>query len=146
MEEFSVPALVAEPTTDNLGELVVRQAERMPDRVVFARRVDGRWQDITAAEFARDVEQVARGLVAAGVQPGDRVALMCKTRYAWTLVDFAIWTAGAVTVPIYETSSPEQVAWILGNSGAVACVVETPAHAEAVASARSELRSLRDVW
>jgi long-chain acyl-CoA synthetase len=146
VEEFSVPALVAEPTTDNLGELVVRQAERMPDRVVFARRVDGRWQDVTAAEFARDVEQVARGLVAAGVQPGDRVALMCKTRYEWTLVDFAIWTAGAVTVPIYETSSAEQVAWILGNSGAVACVVETSAHAEAVASARSELGSLRDVW
>jgi long-chain acyl-CoA synthetase len=146
VEEFSVPALVAEPTTDNLGELVVRQAERMPDRVVFARRVDGRWQDVTAAEFARDVERVARGLVAAGVQPGDRVALMCKTRYEWTLVDFAIWTAGAVTVPIYETSSAEQVAWILGNSGAVACVVETSAHAEAVASARSELGSLRDVW
>jgi long-chain acyl-CoA synthetase len=146
VEEFSVPALVAEPTTHNLGELVVRQAERMPDRVVFARRVDGRWQDVTAAEFARDVEQVARGLVAAGVQPGERVALMCKTRYEWTLVDFAIWTAGAVTVPIYETSSAEQVAWILGNSGAVACVVETSAHAEAVASARSELGSLRDVW
>jgi long-chain acyl-CoA synthetase len=144
--EFSVPALVPEPTTGNLSDLVVRHAERNPHRVVFARPVQGRWQDVTAAEFAADVEQVARGLVAAGVQPGDRVALMCRTRYEWTLVDFAIWTAGAVTVPIYETSSAEQVAWILGDSGAVACVVETPAHAEAVASARGELSQLRDVW
>jgi long-chain acyl-CoA synthetase len=144
--EFSVPALVAEPTTGNLGDLVVRHAERIPDRVVFARRVADGWQDVTAAQFAREVEQVARGLVAAGIEPGDRVALMCKTRYEWTLVDFAIWTAGAVTVPIYETSSAEQVAWILGDSGAVACVVETPAHAEAVASVRADLAALRDVW
>ena len=146
MAEFSVPALVAEPTTGNLSDLVVRHAERTPHRVVFARRVQGRWQDVTAAEFAHDVGQVARGLIAAGVEPGDRVALMCKTRYEWTLVDFAIWTAGAVTVPIYETSSAEQVAWILGDSGAVACVVETPAHAEAVSSVRGELGQLRDVW
>jgi long-chain acyl-CoA synthetase len=144
--EFSVPALVPEPTTGNLSDLVVRHAERTPHRVVFARPVQGRWQDVTAAEFAADVEQVARGLVAAGVQPGDRVGLMCRTRYEWTLVDFAVWTAGAITVPIYETSSAEQVAWILGDSGAVACVVETPAHAEAVASARGELTQLRDVW
>jgi long-chain acyl-CoA synthetase len=144
--EFSVPALVAEPTTGNLSDLVVRTAERTPHRVVFARPVQGRWQDVTAAEFAADVEQVARGLVAAGVEPGDRVALMSHTRYEWTLVDFAIWTAGAVTVPIYETSSAEQVAWILGDSGAVACVVETPEHAAAVTSVRGELSQLRDVW
>jgi long-chain acyl-CoA synthetase len=144
--EFTVPALVAEPTTGNLSDLVVRHAERTPHRVVFARRVQGRWQDVTAAEFAQDVERVARGLVAAGVEPGDRVALMSKTRYEWTLVDFAIWTVGAVTVPIYETSSAEQVAWILADSGAVACVVETPAHAEAVSSVRGELGQLRDVW
>jgi long-chain acyl-CoA synthetase len=144
--EFSVPPLVAEPTTGNLSDLVVRHAERTPHRVLFARRVQGRWQDVTAAEFAQDVEQVARGLVAAGVEVGDRVALMSKTRYEWTLVDFAVWTVGAVTVPIYETSSAEQVAWILGDSGAVACVVETPEHAKAVTSVRGELAQLRDVW
>jgi len=144
--EYSVPALVPEPTTGNLSDLVVRHAERTPHRVLFARQVQGRWQDVTAAEFAQDVEQVARGLVAAGVEPGDRVALMSKTRYEWTLVDFAIWTVGAVTVPIYETSSAEQVAWILADSGAVACVVETPEHAQAVSSVRGELSQLRDVW
>jgi long-chain acyl-CoA synthetase len=144
--EFSVPALVAEPTTGNISSLVVKHATENPGRVLFSRRVQGRWQDVTAAEFAADVERVARGLVAAGVQAGDRVALMSKTRYEWTLVDFAIWSAGAITVPIYETSSAEQVSWILSDSGAVACVVETATHAKIVGSVRSELSALGDVW
>ncbi len=146
MAEFSVPALVAEPTTGNTSSLVVKHAQENPDRVLFSRRVQGRWHDVTAAQFAADVEQLALGLVAAGVQAGDRVALMSKTRYEWTLVDFAIWSAGAVTVPIYETSSAEQVSWILSDSGAVACVVETPAHAKVVGSVRGELSALADVW
>jgi long-chain acyl-CoA synthetase len=144
--EFSVPALVAEPTTGNTSSLVVKHAAETPDRVLFSRRVQGRWQDVTAAEFAAQVQQVALGLVAAGIQPGDRVALMSKTRYEWTLVDFAIWSAGAITVPIYETSSAEQVAWILSDSGATACVVETASHAKTVGSVRGELPTLSDVW
>ncbi|GAB3596751.1 AMP-dependent synthetase/ligase [Angustibacter peucedani] len=146
MPEFSVPALVAEPTTGNTSSLVVKHAEQDPGLVLFSRRVDGRWQDVTAAEFAGEVEALARGLVAAGVDAGDRVALMSKTRYEWTLVDFAIWSVGAVTVPIYETSSAEQVSWILGDSGAVACVVETAAHAKTVGSVRGEISTLKDVW
>ena len=146
MVEFSVPLLVPLATSGNLGSLVVRQADERPHRVVFSRPAQGRWQDVTAAEFRTEVEQVARGLIAAGVQPGDRVGLMSKTRYEWTLVDFAIWTAGAVTVPIYETSSAEQVGWVLGDSGAVACVVETPAHARSVSSAREQAPALVDVW
>ena len=129
MAEFAVPLLVPLATSGNLSGLVVRQADELPHRVLFSRRAQGRWQDVTAEEFRAEVEQVARGLIAAGIKVGDRVALMAKTRYEWTLVDFAIWTAGAVTVPVYETSSSEQVSWILSDSGAVACVVETPAHA-----------------
>jgi long-chain acyl-CoA synthetase len=125
---------------------VVRQATERPHRVVFSRRTQGRWQDVTAAEFRDEVERVARGLIAAGVGVGDRVGLMAKTRYEWTLVDFAIWTAGAITVPIYETSSAEQVGWILSDSGAVACVVETPAHARAVSAVKDDTPTLVDVW
>ena len=109
MNESAVPLLVPLATTGNISTLVVRQATERPHRVVFSRRTQGRWQDVTAAEFRDEVERVARGLIAAGVGVGDRVGLMAKTRYEWTLVDFAIWTAGAVTVPIYETSSAEQV-------------------------------------
>ncbi len=146
MLESAVPALVAEPTTGNTSVLVERHAEQNPELVLFSRRVQGRWQDVTAAQFAADVQALAQGLVAAGVQPGDRVGLMSKTRYEWTLVDFAIWSVAAVTVPIYETSSAEQVAWILSDSGAVACVVETANHGKAVATMRSDVPALKDVW
>ena len=108
-----------------------------------ARKVDGDWQDVTATDFLAEVHAAAKGLIAAGVQPGDRVALMSRTRYEWMLIDFAIWSAGAVTVPVYETSSAEQVQWILGDSGATAVVVELDAHAAAVESVRDRLPALR---
>ncbi len=146
MVEFTVPLLVPLAATGNLSSMVVRQAQERAHRVVFSRRTQGRWQDVTAAEFRAEVEAVARGLIAAGIAPGDRVALMSRTRYEWTLVDFAIWTAGAVTVPVYETSSADQVQWILADSGAVAVVVETPAHARTVASVRGQTPALVDVW
>ena len=146
MVEFSMPALVAEPTTGNASSIVVEHAARTPELVLFSRRSDGGWADVTAAEFAAQVDELARGLLAAGVGVGDRVALMSKTRYEWTLVDYAIWSIGAVTVPVYETSSAEQVSWILSDSGAVAAVIETPAHARTVASVRGELPGLKDVW
>ncbi len=142
-----VVAPVVAPTTEgNLAQTVVVNAQEVPDQVVFATRSGAGWQDVTAAQFADDVARLAKGLVAAGVDVGDRVALMSRTRYEWTLVDYAIWTAGAVTVPIYETSSPDQVAWILEDSGAVAVVVETATHAGAVAAVRDRLPGLRDVW
>ena len=112
----------------------------------FARRGADGWRDVTCAQFHAEVVGLARGLIAAGVQPGDRVALMSKTRYEWTLVDFAIWAAGCVTVPIYETSSAEQVEWILSDSGAVAVVVETDRHAATVAEVRDRVPGLREVW
>jgi long-chain acyl-CoA synthetase len=143
--EYSVPALVAEPTCANLAQLVVAKSQQ-PDAVLFSRPVGDGWHDVTAAQFRSDVEDVARGLVAAGVQAGDRVALMSRTRYEWTVVDFAIWTAGGITVPIYETSSPEQIAWILSDSQSVACVVETAAHAASLSTVRDQLSVLKDVW
>ena len=143
----NVVAPIVPPTTEgNLADTVVRNAQQTPDRVVFSTRAAGGWQDVTAAAFADEVGRLAKGLLGAGIQVGDRVGLMSRTRYEWTLVDYAIWTAGAVTVPIYETSSPEQVAWILEDSGAVAVVVETAAHASAVTAVRDRLPALRDVW
>jgi long-chain acyl-CoA synthetase len=142
-----VVAPVVAPTTEgNLAQTVVVNAQEVPDKVVFSTRSGAGWQDVTAARFADDVARLAKGLIAAGVDVGDRVALMSRTRYEWTLADYAIWTAGAVTVPIYETSSPDQVAWILEDSGAVAVVVETATHAGAVTSVRDRLPGLRDVW
>ncbi|WP_347060692.1 AMP-dependent synthetase/ligase [Blastococcus sp. HT6-30] len=113
--------------------------------VGLRRRRDGRWHDVTWAEFAGEVAGVAKGLVAAGVAPGDRVALQAKTRYEWTVFDYAIWTAGAVVVPIYETSSPDQVGWILSDSGATAVIVERDEHATAVDSVRDQAPELRSV-
>ncbi|MEU6109549.1 AMP-dependent synthetase/ligase [Streptomyces albidoflavus] len=146
MREFSLPALYEVPADGNLTDIVRRNAERHPDVAVIARKVDGAWEDLTATAFLAEVRAAAKGLMASGVQPGDRVGLLSRTRYEWTLMDFAIWSAGAVTVPVYETSSPEQIEWILGDSGAVACVVETPAHAASVESVRGELPALKHVW
>jgi long-chain acyl-CoA synthetase len=146
VQEFTAPLLAAPATTETIGDYAIRNAEIDPDGIAFRRRVGGRWTDITHAEFKEQVVALARGLVAAGVNAGDRVALMSRTRYEWTLADFAIWSAGAVTVPIYETSSAEQVQWILSDSGAVAVIVETPAHASTVGEVRTETPDLRDVW
>jgi long-chain acyl-CoA synthetase len=129
-----------------LPDAVFDNAAANPDDVVFTRKVDGRWAPVTAKEFATEVSALAAGLVAAGVGPGDRVGLMSKTRYEWTLVDYAIWSAGAVTVPIYETSSAEQVQWNLGDSGAVAVVVESPAHQATLEEVRDQLPDLRSSW
>jgi long-chain acyl-CoA synthetase len=146
LREFSLPALYEVPADGNLTDLVRRNATQHPDVPVLARKRDGQWQDVTAAEFLAEVVAVAKGLVAAGVRPGDRVALMSRTRYEWPLLDFAVWSAGGVTVPVHETSSPEQAAWILGDSGAVCALVETGAHRKAVESVRDDLPGLTHVW
>jgi long-chain acyl-CoA synthetase len=147
VREFSVPATDVVGADDTLVDAVYAAASGHPDAVAFRRRgVDGSWGEVTAGEFAAQVTAVARGLVKAGVGPGDRVALLSRTRYEWTLIDYAILAAGAVTVPIYETSSAEQVSWILSNSGAVAIVVENEGHAALVAQVRDDLADLRLVW
>ncbi|WP_405741211.1 AMP-dependent synthetase/ligase [Streptomyces sp. NBC_01525] len=146
MREFSLPALYEVPSDGNLTDLIRRNAAQHPDVAVVGRKVDGAWQDVTATAFLAEVRAVAKGLMASGIQPGDRIGLMSRTRYEWTLLDFAIWSAGAITVPVYETSSAEQIQWILGDSGAVACLVETPAHETAVASVRDRLPALAHIW
>src|SRR4051812_10756345 len=106
----------------------------------------GQWQDVTWTQFGDQVAGVAKGLIASGIGAGDRVALQARTRYEWTVCDFAIWTAGAVTVPVYETSSADQVAWILSDSGATAAIVEKSEHAEAMESVRDQAPDLGPVW
>ena len=118
MQEFSVPAAFVAGPDDRVTDDVFTNEEKWPDEVGLKRKVNGTWTPVTWREFAGQVRGVAAGLIAAGIQPGDRVALMSATRFEWTLVDYAILTAGAVTVPVYPTSSLEQVKWILGDSGA----------------------------
>ncbi|MER7999250.1 AMP-dependent synthetase/ligase [Streptomyces sp. NPDC095613] len=146
MREFSLPALYEVPSDGNLTDLVRRNATQHPDVAVLGRKVGGVWTDVTAAQFLAEVRTVAKGLIAAGVRPGDRVALMSRTRFEWVQLDFAIWTAGGVTVPVYETSSAEQLQWILGDSGAVAAIVENDGHVATLESVRAALPDLRKVW
>ncbi|RAO48948.1 Long-chain-fatty-acid--CoA ligase [Micromonospora saelicesensis] len=152
MREFSVPPIVTVGDAANLTDPVWDNAEVAPDTVQFARptpRTDGtvtEWTEVTCLQFRDEVAAVARGLIAAGIEPGARVGLMSRTRYEWTLLDYAIWAVGAVTVPIYETSSAEQAAWILEDSNAVAVVVESEAHAALIAGVRHRLPELGQVW
>ncbi|MCE0538321.1 AMP-binding protein [Kineosporia rhizophila] len=145
MREIIVPRSFPLDAEESLCDIVVGNAEKRPHHVSFRRPVAAGWQDVTAAEFLGEVVSCAKGLVALGVQPGDRVALMARTRYEWTLLDVAIWFAGGISVPVYETSSAEQVRWILADSGAVAIVVETAAHRETVGQVRGEVSGLREV-
>src|SRR5690348_14770727 len=142
MREYSTPTAVDIPESAGLTDAIFERAARDPGAVVMRRRGAARgagWQDVSARQFADDVTTLAKGLMAAGIAVGDRVGLMSRTRYEWTVADYAIWAAGAVGVPIYETSSADQVKWILSDSGAKAAFVETAAHEETVREAVPEL-------
>lgn len=132
MTEFTIPAIIPAATAGNLTNLVAERAWFEPDRITMSRPLGDGWQPLTARQIEEEIRATAKGLVAAGIQIGDRVAIMARTRYEWTILDFAIWYAGGCVVPIYETSSAEQVDWILNDSGAVGLIVETPAHRELV--------------
>ncbi|WAH97933.1 AMP-dependent synthetase/ligase [Arthrobacter sp. MMS18-M83] len=149
MREFSVPPLVNVAPETNITDLVVRQAAKPSNPALFAKlNGAGQWQDIRATEFLEDVSALAKGLIANGVGLGDRVGIMSRTRYEWSLVDFAVWFAGGVSVPIYETSSPSQVAWNLGDSGAVAAFAESAHHEDIIRQAVTAegLSSVAHVW
>jgi long-chain acyl-CoA synthetase len=146
VKTVTVPPLVTPQAEGNLSDLPVRNGNNRPHRVAFCKQSSGTWVDVTNAEFLADVRALAKGLMAAGIGPGERVAIMSKTRYEWTLADFAVWTAGAVSVPIYETSSAEQVAWIISDAGCAAVILETPTQANTLAGVRTDLPHLRDVW
>lgn len=130
MREITEPNAVDLPAHGSLTDALLQHAAAAPDRVAMVRRSGGEWIDTTTSELLQLVRATAKGFVAAGVRPGDRVALMSRTRHEWTILDYAIWYAGGVTVPIYETSSVDQIQWILRDSGAVALVVETQHHLE----------------
>jgi long-chain acyl-CoA synthetase len=132
MTTYSVDPLVPAATEGNLTELIAHRAWFEPERVMMSRPLGEGWQPVTAREVEAEVRATAKGLVAAGINVGDRVAIMARTRYEWTILDFAIWYAGGCVVPIYETSSAEQVDWILSDSGSVGVIVEAPTHRELV--------------
>jgi long-chain acyl-CoA synthetase len=132
MNEISIPAIIPPAAAGNLTNLISERAWFEPERIVASRPFGDGWQPVTAKEFEDEIRTVAKGLIASGINAGDRVAIMARTRYEWTILDFAIWYSGAVPVPIYETSSAEQVDWILSDSGAVAIIVETSVLAEVV--------------
>ncbi|CAB4340679.1 MAG: AMP-binding protein [Actinobacteria bacterium] len=132
MNEISTPAIIEAATTGNLTDLVADRARNEPERITMSRPLGDGWQPVTAREVDEEIRATTKGLVAAGIQIGDRVAIMARTRYEWTILDFAIWYAGGCVVPIYETSSAEQVDWILNDSGSVGLIVETPTHKELV--------------
>ncbi|GAB3655613.1 AMP-dependent synthetase/ligase [Zhihengliuella somnathii] len=148
VHEKSVAPLIVSPKETNATDFVLRQEANPENLALFAvPNDDGTWTDISAKEFAEDARRVAKGLVASGLKPGDRIGIMSRTRYEWTLVDFAIWFAGCVSVPVYETSSPSQVAWILGDSEAHAAFVEAGRHENVVRqAAQQEQLAIEEVW
>lgn len=149
MREYSSPLRIHSPENSNITDLLLRHANSAANPALFSvPAANGDWQDITASQFAADVSAIARGFITSGIEQGSRICLMARTRYEWTLVDFAIWYAGCITVPIYETSSPSQVAWIIADSGARAVVVESANHENVVRQAahQESLDELDEVW
>ncbi|WP_055587487.1 AMP-dependent synthetase/ligase [Streptacidiphilus griseoplanus] len=148
MRDFSVPPLVEPPCSGGLADTVYQVAAQEPQRIQLARRVPGAagWSEVTASAFRDEVTALAKGLLASGVRFGDRVAIMARTRYEWTQFSYALWSIGAQVVPIYPTSSSEQVSWILADSRAVACVVEHEDDAMTVGAACDGLPTLKRIW
>ncbi|MDX6314526.1 MAG: long-chain acyl-CoA synthetase [Streptomyces sp.] len=145
--QVSVPPLVAAAVHGSLADIPFGNAAEAPDEPVLSRKDEqGHWLDVTAAVFRDEVLAVAKGLVAAGLRPGDRFAIMARTSYEWTLLDFAAWAAGLITVPIYPTSSASQTAWILADSGAVACAVETVDQSRLITGVRDRIPGLQHLW
>ncbi|WP_433544896.1 AMP-dependent synthetase/ligase [Streptomyces sp. CA-294286] len=147
MREFTVPPVAASPQVGGVADAVFQHAEQDPHRVALGRKsADGRWRDVSAGQFRDEVLALAKGLLAQGVRFGDRVAIMSRTRYEWTLFDFALWAVGAQPVPVYPTASADQVHWTLHDSEVVACVVENEDHAMTIASVIDRLPGLTRLW
>ncbi|MTE17357.1 AMP-dependent synthetase/ligase [Nocardia aurantiaca] len=146
MREFEVPATYTIPENANMSDGAFRHAEKTPNLVVF-NTPDGKggWNDVTAAAFAKTVTDVAKGLIASGIELGDRVAIMAQTSYEWVVLDFAIWAAGGCTVAIYDSSSAEQARWILADSATKLTVVQNDKHRATIAEVEGGLDSLKEV-
>jgi len=147
VKEFVVPAVVTPDPKANATDLLIDRVRQTPDAALFSLPTsDGGWTDVSTAEFHRQVVALAKGFVAAGVKPGDKIGFMCKVRYEWTLVDFAAWFAGAVLVPVYETSSPSQIQYILDDSEAHHMIVETAEHFARFDEIASDVPQIGHVW
>src|SRR6478609_4061976 len=146
VDQYFVPPVVTADPEANTTDLLIERVRLTPDEPLFAVPDGAGWKDVSAADFLAQVKAVAKGLVASGIEPGDKIGLMCKTRYEWTLIDFATWFAGAVLVPIYETSSPAQVQWNLSDSGATAIIVETADHFARFDEVHADLPDVTRVW
>ena len=144
--QFDTPALVPADPQANTTQVLLDRVRETPNNALFSLPVDGGWKDVTSSEFHNQVVALAKGFIASGIKQGDRVGLMCKTRYEWSLIDFAMWFAGAALVPIYETSAPSQIQWILEDSEAVALIVETPDHLKRFEEIRSDAPFVHSVW
>jgi len=147
VREIHVPAVVPADPQANATDLLLDRLRLTPDLALFALPDgSGGWKDKSVREFYNEVVALAKGFIHAGVAPGDRIGFMCKTRYEWTLVDFAAWFAGAILVPVYETSAPAQIQYTLDNSGATWLIVETAEHFTRFDEVRSELPAIKEVW
>jgi long-chain acyl-CoA synthetase len=146
VREARTAALAPRRTTGSTADIPFTNAAEAPDAVVLRREEHGAWRPVTAAAFAQEVTAVAKGLIAAGLEPGDRVAVMSRTRYEWTVLDFAVWSAGGRTVPVYPTSSAEQVGWIVRDSGARYVVTETAQNTAAVTTGTAAHPEPPRVW
>jgi long-chain acyl-CoA synthetase len=147
MRSYELPSLVESATHENITDLLLNRVRKTPNIALFAiEKPSGVWTDVSAKDFLEQVEDLAKGFIAAGIRPGDAVAIMSRTRYEWALVDYALWFAGAVCVPIYETSAPAQIEWVLSDSNCVALFVETSEHQNRFESIKASVPSIRQVW
>ena len=147
MKSYDIEPLVVSAETENITDLLEARVAKTPDLALFSvEQAEGRWVDVSAKDFHSKVVALAKGLVAAGIQPGQAVAIMSRTRFEWTLIDFAIWYAGAVSVPIYESSAPSQMEWILSDSDSVAVFLETDEHVERFEQIKAGAPLVRKVW
>jgi long-chain acyl-CoA synthetase len=147
MRSYELPSLIESPSSENITDLLLQRVKKTPNIALFGiEKTPGNWHNVSAQDFLREVQALAKGFIAAGIKPGDAVALMSRTRYEWVLVDYALWFVGAVSVPIYETSAPAQIEWVLSDSDAVALIVETKDHQERFEKIKANTPKLKQVW
>lgn len=146
MTQFVSPVIVEKDLAANVTDLLINRVAQTPKAALFAVPSASGWSEVSAEDFLAQVRALAKGLIASGIKPGDKIGLMCKTRYEWTLIDFAVWFAGAVLVPIYETSSPSQIHWSMSDSEAVAIFVETAEHFARFDEVQADLPLIEQVW
>lgn len=147
LKTYDAPALIVSPETDNITDLLLNRVAETPKLAIYSKAsADLTWQDVTAEQFLTEVQDLAKGLIAAGIQPGQAIAIMSRTRYEWSLLDFAIWFAGAVSVPVYESSSASQLQWILSDSDCVALFIENEEHYHRYREVQDHTPLVRQVW